>query len=73
MLTALRVLAQVDLDGIAGVVSEVHTVAPFVDPTAYAAALRGDMDAVADAAKALLPAVDVYREKIEAKLAAAET
>lgn len=70
---AMNVLATgVDLDGIIELTEYVHALGPAVDPTKYRDALeRGDMDAMADLARALQPAVKVWREKIELRMGAA--
>lgn len=67
---AMRVIADsVDVDGIVRCVEDAHTVGWFLDPTKYRDALqRGDMDAIADLARALQPAVKIWKEKIAPKL-----
>lgn len=70
---AMNVLAagSVDLDGIIETVGYVHALGPVLDPTKYRDALyRGDMDAMADVARALLPAVKVWQEKVAPKIEA---
>lgn len=66
---AMPVLAQVDTTGIIRTIEMAHSIGPFLDPTKYRDALyRGDMDAIADLARALEPALAIWRERIEPKM-----
>lgn len=68
LMLAMPVLATVDLEGFLAVVSMAHTLGPFVDPTRYRDGIqRGDMDALAALCEALLPAMKVWRERVEPK------
>ena len=69
LLLVARALALLDLDGLLAVCSVTHAVGPMLDPTAYRDQLdRGDLAAIEQLARDLLPAVRTYRELIEPKL-----
>jgi hydrogenase maturation factor len=69
MMLAMSFLESLDLDSVLRAVGDAHLVGWFLDPTRYRDAMqRGDMDAMAEMARALVPAVEVYREKIKPKV-----
>lgn len=61
----MQALESVELGAIISTTECAHTLGPFVDPTMYREALqRGLMDAMADLARALQPAVAIWDQKI---------
>ncbi len=72
VMLVMPLLSSVDLEGYLAVVERAHSLGPFIDPTKYRDQLyRGDMDSMAELCRALIPAVAIYREKIEPKMPAA--
>lgn len=66
MLLAMRFLADVEIGKISETVERAHTIAPFLDPTAYRDALqRGDMDDIRRLADALKEPVRIFKEIAE--------
>lgn len=68
---AMRVIADIPLEKIVSTTEMAHTLGAMIDPTKYRDALqRGDMDAMCNLAKALIPAVKVWNEEIAPKIGA---
>lgn len=71
LLLFMQGLADVDLGKIVATVEMAHTVGWVIEPTMYRDALqKGDMDALARLARALEPALRVWREEIEPRIPA---
>lgn len=71
LLLFMRALADVELGKILATIEMAHAVGWAVDPTKYRDALqKGDMDALGRLARALEPALKVWREEIEPKVPA---
>lgn len=71
LLLFMRALADLELGKIVATIEMAHTVGWAVDPTLYRDALqKGDMDAIGRLARALEPALKVWREEIEPKVPA---
>lgn len=69
LLSVMRALESVDLEGIIDSINRAHVVAPVTDPTAYREALAsGEMEAVAELARELQPAMRVWNEKIRPRI-----
>lgn len=65
----MQALASVELHKIIATTEYAHSLGPILDPTKYRDALyRGDMDAMAELARALQPALKVWDEKIAPKI-----
>lgn len=67
---AFKLIAEsVDLEKMIVTAEYAHAIGPMLDPTKYRDALeRGDLEAITDLARLLLPAVKLWNEKIAPEL-----